>query len=134
MKNLALLATLVAMASVGSAIEAAPMTLEDVSSLRQVTTVRMSPAGDSVAYLLQVQRALYEDPDGLPYHELHVTDLDGNSKPYVTGDIDITDIAWAVDGESIFFVAKRDAEADFNSLYLTACSGGISRSDPLRRG
>ena len=124
MKRNVLLATVVVPMVIFSAVQAAPLTLEDVSSLRQVTNVRMSPSGEQVAYLLQVPREIYKDADGPPYHELHVTDLEGNSKPYVTGDIDITDLAWAVDGESIFFVAKRDAEADFNSLYRIRVDGG----------
>jgi len=103
---------------------AEPMTLEDVSVLRQVTTVRMSPTGDRIAYLLQVPREIYVDADGSAFHELHVTDLEGNSIPYVTGDVDITDIAWAADGESIFFLAQRDEEAEFNSLYQIELAGG----------
>ena len=124
MKRLVSLATLVVLASLSSPLQAAPLTLEDVNSLRQVTNARMSPSGEQVAYLLQVPREIYKDADGPAYHELHVTDLEGNSKPYVTGDIDITDVAWAVDGESIFFLAKRDAEADFNSLYRIRVDGG----------
>jgi dipeptidyl aminopeptidase/acylaminoacyl peptidase len=124
MKRNPSLATFVVLVSIFSTIQAAPLTLEDVSSLRQVTTVRMSPAGEHIAYLLQVPREIYEDADGPPYHELHITDLEGNSKPYVTGDIDITDIAWAIDGASIFFLAKRDADADFNSLYRIRVDGG----------
>ena len=100
------------------------LTLEDVIGLKRVTTVRMSPAGDRIAYLLQVPRRVYEDDDGLPYRELHVVDLDGNSVPYVTGAVDITSMAWAADGESIFFVAKRDADAEFNSLHRIRMSGG----------
>ena len=60
-------------------------------------------AGDRVAFLLRVPRKLYVDDDGPAHHELHVTDLDGNSIPYITGDVDISDIAWAADGKSIFF-------------------------------
>ncbi len=100
-----------------TAADSATLTPEDVNSMKLVTAARMSPTGDRIGYLLQVPREVYKDDDGLPHHELHVTDLDGNSTPYVTGNIDITDIAWAADGESIFFLAKRDEEADFNSLY-----------------
>jgi dipeptidyl aminopeptidase/acylaminoacyl peptidase len=107
-----------------AAAKAASLTLEDVNSLRTVTSVRMNPAGDRIAYLLQVPREIYVDDDGKPRHELHVTDLNGNSVPFVTGDIDITDFAWAADGKSIFFLAKRDAEAEFNSLYRIAMIGG----------
>ncbi len=100
------------------------LTLEDVAALKRVTAARMSPAGDRVAYLLQVPRKLYADDDGKPYHELHVIDLAGNSRPYVTGDIDITDLAWSADGRAVYFLAKRDAEADFNSLHRISLAGG----------
>ena len=103
---------------------ATPLTLEDVNALKQVTSARMSPAGDRIAYVLQVPRKIYVDDDGKPYHELHVTDLSGNSVPFITGDVDITDIAWAADGKSIYFLAQRDEEADFNSLYRIAVIGG----------
>jgi len=103
---------------------AAPLTLEDVNAIKQVVTVRVNPAGDRIAYLLQVPREIYVDDDGKPYRELHVTDLEGNATPFVTGDVEITDIAWAADGASIFFLAKRDEEADFNSLYQIAMTGG----------
>jgi len=104
--------------------EASPLTIEDINSLKQVATARMSPGGDRVAYLLQVPREIYVDDNGSAYHELHVTDLNGNSIPFVTGDVKITDIAWSADGKSVFFLAKRDDDADFNSLYRIAMMGG----------
>ncbi len=64
-----------------TAAEASPLTLDDVNSLKQVVTARMSPSGDRIAYLLQVPRKIYVDDDGKPYQELHVTDLNGNSVP-----------------------------------------------------
>jgi len=103
---------------------ATPLTLEDINVIRQVVAVQVSPAGDRIAYLLQVPREIYVDDDGKPYRELHVTDLAGNSTPFVTGDVRIGDIAWAADGKSIFFLAQRDEEADFNSLYRIAMTGG----------
>ena len=122
MKTIIALATSLLITS-GLAI-AEPMTLEDVSALRQVTTVRMSPSGDRIAYLLQVPREVYVDANGTAFRELHVTDLEGNSTPYITGEVNISDIAWASDGESIFFLAKRDEDADFNSLYEIELAGG----------
>jgi dipeptidyl aminopeptidase/acylaminoacyl peptidase len=105
-------------------VQAIPLTIEDVNSLKQVAAARINPAGDRIAYLLQVPREIYVDDDGPSYRELYVTDLQGNSTPFVTGDIDITDIAWAAGGESIFFLAQRDEEAEFNSLYRIAVIGG----------
>ena len=104
--------------------QATPMTLEDVAKLKSINTVRMSPNGDRIAYLLTVHREVYVEEDGPPYHELHVVDVDGNSAPYVTGKVDITSIAWAPDGESLYFVAKRDPDAEFNSIWSISLAGG----------
>jgi dipeptidyl aminopeptidase/acylaminoacyl peptidase len=123
---LALAASLVLVSGHTNAL-AAPLTLEDVNAMKQVVTVRMNPAGDRIAYLLQVPREIYVDNDGKPYRELHVTDLKGNTTPFVTGAVEITDIAWAVDGASIFFLAKRDEEAEFNSLYRIGMTGGEAK-------
>ena len=101
-----------------------PLSLEEVVALKVVTDVRMSPKGDEIAYLLSVPRELYKDADGRPYRELHVVDFDGQSRPYVTGKTDISAMAWSADGDSIFFVAKRDSKAKFNSLFEIAVAGG----------
>lgn len=101
-----------------------PLTLEDIAVIKTVTEVRLSPDGERIAYLLAVPRDLYEDEDGPAYHELHVVDLDGHSMPYVTGEVDIDDIAWAPDGESLYFLAKRDLAAKFNSIWQIALAGG----------
>ena len=94
-----------------------PMTLEDVASLKSVSSVRMSPNGDRIAYLQTVQREVYVEDDGPAYQELHVVDLAGNSIPYVTGKVNVGSVAWAPDGQSIYFVSKRDAAAKFNSIW-----------------
>lgn len=103
---------------------ASPLTLEETVALKRVTAAELSPAGDRIAYLLQVPRTPYVDADGPAYQELHVVDLDGESRPFVAGDVTITDVAWAADGESLFFLAQREADARFNSLYRIALAGG----------
>jgi dipeptidyl aminopeptidase/acylaminoacyl peptidase len=100
------------------------LSLEEIVTLKNVTAVRMNPAGDQIAYLLSVHRELYKDDDGKPYHELHVVDLNGNSRPFISGKIDVSAFAWSVDGKSIYFVAKRDPDAEFNSLFEIALAGG----------
>lgn len=107
-------------------LHAAPLSLEDIASLKRVTSVQMSPNGDRIAYLQLVPRELYVEDDGRPYHELHVVDLDGNSTPFITGKVDIANIAWAPDGASLYFVAKRDPDAKFNSIWNISMSGGES--------
>jgi len=100
------------------------MSLEEVVGLKRVTAAYMSPQGDRIAYLLSVPRDLYKEDDGKPHQELHVVDFDGVSRPYVTGAIEITAVAWSVDGKSLFFLASREPEAKFNSLFEIALAGG----------
>ena len=115
----------------------AAVTARDIASDKQCIGVAAAPApegpfdADDAAPLVceadiggSIDASSFVDDDGTPYRELHVSDLEGNSVPFVTGDIEITDIAWAVNGKSIFFLAKRDEEADFNSLYRIGLAGG----------
>ncbi len=120
-----LLAAFVLLAQPFSAgAQPAALSLHEIVNLRSVTQVALSPQGDRIAYLLSVPRALYEDDDGRPYVELHVVDLEGQTRPYVTGDVAVSSMAWASDGNSIYFLAKREEDAEFNSLYQIALSGG----------
>ena len=107
-----------------AAAEKPTLTLEEIVALKRVAAVRMSPAGDRIAYLLQVPREPYVEKDGPSHVELHVVDLNGVSRPYVSGEIAITNIAWAADGEAIYFLAKRDTDTDFNALYRIPLGGG----------
>ena len=100
------------------------LSLEEIVGLNRVVSVAMSPSGDRIAYLRQVPRELYVDADGPAYVELHTVDLEGNSTAYVTGNIEITAYAWTPGGDAIYFVARRDAEAEFNSLYRIPLAGG----------
>ena len=100
------------------------LSLEEIVSLKQVSGVYMSPEGDQIAYLLSVPREIYKDDDGKSYRELHVVDLNGVSRPYVTGKIEISDVAWSADGRSIYFVAKREPDEEVNSLFEIALAGG----------
>ena len=127
MKKTVIIATLMALVSGMSSTQASPLTLEDISALKQVVGARMNPAGDQIAYLLQVQREVYVEDDGSAYSELHVTDLNGNSTPFISGSVNISDFAWSADGESIYFLSKRDADAEFNSLYQIALHGGEAK-------
>lgn len=100
------------------------LTMEDVVSLKQVTGAWLSPDGERIAYTLWVQREVYVDTDGPAFSELHVTDLDGNSRPYIAGEVNVSGVTFAPDGESIYFLAIRDPEALVNSLYRISVDGG----------
>jgi dipeptidyl aminopeptidase/acylaminoacyl peptidase len=117
------LLTTLALAQTGNA-QSDALSLEEIVSLKRVSSVHMSPKGDRIAYLLSVPRELYKEDDGRPYHELHVVDFDGVSRPYVSGKTDISAFVWSVNGESIYFLTQRDPDANFNSLYEIAMAGG----------
>jgi dipeptidyl aminopeptidase/acylaminoacyl peptidase len=103
------------------------LTMEDVISLKRVTSVNLSPTGEFIAYTLWQQREIYKDADGPAYVELHLTDLEGNSRPYVTGKVNVGSVSWAPDGESIYFLSKREPDAAFNSIYEISVNGGEAR-------
>ncbi len=123
----ALATAVIACTASHTALALQPLSLEEIVALKSVAEVRMSPAGDRIAFTLNVPRKLYVDDDGPAYRELHVVDFDGTVTPFVTGKIDISDFAWAADGGSIFFLATRDPEAKTNSLYRIALTGGEAR-------
>jgi len=119
---LLLIATL-ALTSTASA-QSTGMSLEEIVSLKRVAGAWMSPKADRIAYLLAVPRELYKEEDGKPHHELHVVDLEGMSRPYVTGKIEISAVAWSASGDSIYFLATREPDAKVNSLFEISLTGG----------
>ncbi|HSC78466.1 MAG TPA: S9 family peptidase [Candidatus Acidoferrales bacterium] len=105
----------------------AQLTAHDVARLRLVTQVAMSPDGTRVAYVLSVPREPWkEEEDGEAWAELHVVGLDRVSRPFVSGKVNVRDVAWTPDGKSIAFLAKRDGDKT-RSLYLIAADGGEAR-------
>ncbi len=106
---------------------AGPLTLEETVSLKRVAAVKMSPDGERIAYTLSVPRQVYVDDDGEAWTELHVIDADGQSRPYVSGQVQVKAFAWSADGESLYFTAKRDPDADFVSLWEIPADGGEAR-------
>ncbi len=104
-----------------------PLTLEDIVTLKQVVSADMSPSGEDIAYVLNVPRIPYVDEDGGAYRELHVTDLDGNSRGFITGEVNIGQIAWSANGESIYYLAERNDDDEFKALYAIPLAGGESQ-------
>ncbi|MDT8321379.1 MAG: hypothetical protein RQ826_12710 [Xanthomonadales bacterium] len=102
------------------------LSLEEIVTLRQVDKAVISPNGEAVAYLLSVPRTPYADEDGLPWMQLHVVSVDGRSRPYFTGEVNVTDVAWLGDGNDLLFLAKRDAEAEFADIYRKRLDGGAA--------
>ena len=104
-----------------------PLTLEDIVTLKRVASAVLSPNGEHIAYVLSVPRIPYVDDNGSAYRELHVTDLDGNSRGFITGEVNIGQIAWSVDGETVYYLAERNDDDEFRALYGIPLAGGESQ-------
>ncbi len=101
------------------------MTPEDVARIRSVSTTQISPPGNRIAYTLSVPKNPGVDKDGPAASELHVWE-NGSSRPFITGDVRISQVKWSPDGETLSYVAKRDDDK-YSSLYLIPMGGGESR-------
>src|SRR5690606_12497026 len=110
----------------GVLVLAAPLTLEEIVTLRRVAAAELSPDGERIAYLLQVPRVPYVDEGGPAYMELHVTDLAGRSRGFITGKVNVNQVEWSADGAKLLFLARRDGD-DHVSLYEMPVDGGEAR-------
>ena len=99
------------------------MMLKQLAELRNVGDAVISPDGDMIAYTLSVPRELVVEDDGSAWTELHVIDENGESRPFITGNVNVGSIAWTPDGSAITFLAKRDGD-EHRRLYSIALDGG----------
>ncbi len=101
-------------------------TPEHVARIKSVSSVRMSPDGHGIAYVLNVQRKPNDEDDGAAWAELHLVDLAGTSRPFVTGEVNVSNIDWTPDGSGISFIAKR-GDDEHKALYVIPVDGGEAR-------
>jgi dipeptidyl aminopeptidase/acylaminoacyl peptidase len=97
-----------------------------VAKIRAVTSAVISPDGSQVAYVLSVPRRPPVEDDGPAWAELHVVDKAGTSRPFITGEANVSDVAWTADGKSIAFLARRGKD-EHKSLYMIPAQGGEAR-------
>ncbi|MFK8111281.1 MAG: prolyl oligopeptidase family serine peptidase [Rubripirellula sp.] len=96
-----------------------------VAKLQYVTSAEISPDGKHVAYIVSVPRQPITDDDGPSWSQLHVTDLEGNDRPFIVGHVSIGSPHWSSDSKWIFYTAKRSGDDD-KILYRIAVDGGES--------
>lgn len=101
-------------------------TPQHVARLRAVSSAAISPDGSRVAYLLSVPRDINADESGPPWTQLHLVDAEGNSRPFIGGDVNISAIQWTPDGKSVSFLDKRGKDKT-KSVYVIPVDGGEAR-------
>lgn len=109
--------------AVSASLAAATLSLEEIVGLRQVNELAISPQGQQIAYVRHQPRNPLKDEDGAAWAELHLVDIMGHSRPFVTGKVKVAKLRWSADGRRLFFVAKR-GDDKFDSLYAIPVDGG----------
>ncbi|TVQ40777.1 MAG: S9 family peptidase [Wenzhouxiangella sp.] len=99
------------------------MSLEQIAKLQSVGQVAVSPNGRHIAYTRIVPRDLNNESDGGAWTELHVIDAAGNSRPFISGQVNVGNIAWTPDSQAIAFLARRGDDTH-RQLYTIAVGGG----------
>jgi dipeptidyl aminopeptidase/acylaminoacyl peptidase len=102
------------------------LTPHQVARIRSVGEAVVAPDGGLVAYTLNVPRTPLVDEDGRSWSELHVASPGGTVRPFVTGKVNVSHVAWTPDGRAISFLARRGADRSA-SLYLLPIDGGEAR-------
>ncbi len=102
------------------------LTPQHVAKIRMVTSAEISLDGTRVAYVLVVPRVPLKEDDGPAWAELHVVTADGASRPYVTGQVNVSAVAWRPEGKEISFLAKRGKD-EHAALWVIPLQGGESR-------
>jgi len=101
------------------------LTLEETVTLSHVGQAEISPNGKYVAYTLVNPRIPYIDDDGSHYVELHISDLDGNSRQFISGNVNISNVSWGPKGQYISYTSKRNDDKH-SSIYRIPVDGGES--------
>ncbi len=99
------------------------MSIYDVALTRAVTSAQISPDGRQVVYVLSVPRDPKSDESGGNWAQLHVVDRAGNSRPFVSGEVNVSGVQWSPSGEGISFLSKRGDDKN-TCLYYMPFSGG----------
>lgn len=119
-------ALMLLLALAGFALAAEPFTAQHIARLRNVDAACIAPDGKNIAYTLRVPRVPGKDKDGPAWVELHVVGLSGASRPFVTGEVKIENIAWTPDCRGISFTAKLKNDEN-ECLYVIPLDGGEAR-------
>ncbi len=103
------------------------MTPRDLAQVQSMSSAKISPDGSLIAATRSVPRELFDEDDGKNWAELYLIDMaTGVARPFVTGDVTVSDIDWRPDGSAVSFLAKR-GDDEYAKLYLIPTTGGEAR-------
>jgi dipeptidyl aminopeptidase/acylaminoacyl peptidase len=101
-----------------------PLTAKDLLNMKRVTSAKISPGGEWIAYTLHVPRQTSEKP-GRAYSELYLISIKTKEiRPYIVGKQRVTSTAWRPDGQAIGFLLKRGSKTQ---VWMIPVSGGEAR-------
>lgn len=99
---------------------------DQLLSVRQVYEAAIDDGGERIAYVMLVPRTA-ADPVGSTYRQLHIVDVaTGTSRPYVTGDENVYDVAWVPGMDAVSFRMKRGKGAK-TQVWMIPVNGGEAR-------
>jgi len=100
------------------------MTPLDIARIQSMKSAVISPDGSTIAAVRSIPRKLFEEDDGKDWGHLYLIDREtGEARPFVTGDVNVSAIAWRPDSTAVSFLAKR-GDDEFQKLYLIPKDGG----------
>lgn len=111
--------------SLTASAEKSLMTLDDISKLKHVRRVAVSPDGNHIAFTETVPRNPFQDEDGPAYTYLWVVRGDAPGRLFVGNKTSVSRMRWAPDSSGIYYLAKSDNEKQ-NALYRIPVDGGAS--------
>lgn len=96
---------------------------QDALSLKYSYTAAISPDGMWAAYTVSVPRTADEDP-GSAYSELYlVSTKTGETRPFITGKVNVSSPRFSPDGKRIAFLTRRGEKAE-TQVWMIPVDGG----------
>lgn len=111
--------------AVSGATQAKDISLQDIVEMKRVNQAVSTASGDYTAFTRVRPRTAYTEDDGASYLELFILDDEGNTTPFVTGDVRVRQISFGPDEKHIYYLSQREDD-DHTSLYSIPLRGGES--------
>lgn len=100
------------------------ITPEDIADLQSVTEARLSPMGNTIAYVVRIPGGESDGP-GKRWFDLYTMPTSGGKATRLTGKpLSANTLTWSPEGDKLYFLSTR---ADFSSkpqVYVMPISGG----------